>query len=92
MEGKPETTIRLGICAMDKKVKARPMKQILKNLINYGEFTVITIEEQIFMNEEPENWPVVDCLITFYSVGFPYSKMEKYIQRVKPFLINDFGK
>jgi len=64
----------------------------LKHLINFADFQVIIIEEKIFMNLEPEEWPVVDCLITFYSGGFPYSKMERYIQKVKPYLINDFLK
>ena len=46
----------------------------------------------MFMNKDPEDWPEVNALITFFSMGFPYSKMQRYIERVKPFLINDYAK
>jgi len=44
------------------------------------------------MIEDPiEEWPVVDCLITFYSLGFPMDKAEQYIKLRNPFLINDLA-
>ena len=80
----------LGICAMAKKVKAPHMTQIMQNIEKFPEFTLVIFEESLIFNEEVEKWPIVESLIVFYSTGFPYSKVSKYINLRKPFLINDF--
>lgn len=82
--------IKIGICAMDKKVNSKQMQNILKGLENFNEFDIIKITEEIFYNSDIEDWPVVHALIIFFSNGFPFSKASKYIQLRKPFLINDF--
>ena len=40
----------------------------------------------------PQDWPIVDALICFYSDGFPYIKAWRYVQMHQPFLINDLEK
>ena len=86
----PITKHTLGICAMAKKVKAPHMSQIMQNIEKFPEFTLVVFEEDLIFNEEVEKWPIVESLIVFYSTGFPYSKVLKYINLRKPFLINDF--
>ena len=85
-----ETKIKLGICAMSKKVNSKHMQNILKGLEVLEDFEIITFQEEIIFNEEIENWPIVDSMIIFFSGGFPYSKALKYLNLRKPFLINDF--
>ena len=90
MENKRFEKIKLGICAMEKKVKSTHMQNILNGLKQFEEMIIITFTEEIIFNEEIENWPIVDALIIFYSDGFPYKKGQKYVHLRKPFLINDF--
>lgn len=85
-----EKKIRVGICAMEKKVTSKHMQDILKGLQAFDEFDIIVFSEDIIFNMDIEEWPTVDALIIFFSNGFPYNKGLKYINLRKPFLINDF--
>jgi len=80
--------ITLGICAMDKKTRSKPMKEIIKRL-PAEMFEVIIFPEEMILNEPIENWPLVECLIAFYSNGYPLQKAIAYAETVKPFLLND---
>ena len=82
--------IKLGICAMPRKVNNPHMKNILENFQRFEEFKIIIFTEEIIFKTEIEDWPLVDALIIFYSDGFPYNKALKYINLRKPFLVNDF--
>ena len=81
--------IKLGICAMEKKVNSKHMQNIL-NLLPEQEITIIIFEEKIIFDKPIEEWPIVDALIIFFSDGFPYKKGLKYVNYRNPFLINDF--
>lgn len=39
-----------------------------------------------------QTWPVVDALICFFSEGFPYLMAWRYVDKNKPYLINDLDK
>ena len=82
--------IKLGICAMPRKINNPHMKNILENIQHLEEFEIIIFTEEIIFKKEIEEWPLVDALIIFYSDGFPYNKALKYINLRKPFLVNDF--
>uniref|UniRef100_A0A9J8CJ99 Inositol hexakisphosphate and diphosphoinositol-pentakisphosphate kinase n=1 Tax=Cyprinus carpio carpio TaxID=630221 RepID=A0A9J8CJ99_CYPCA len=85
----PERQIVVGICAMSKKSKSKPMKEILERLCLFKYITVVTFEEEVILNELVENWPLCDCLISFHSKGFPLDKAVAYRKLRKPFVIND---
>lgn len=85
-----EERIKLGICAMEKKVNSKHMQNILKGLEAFVEFELIIFDEKTIFNKEIEDWPVVHSMIIFFSNGFPYSKALNYLNLRKPFLINDF--
>ncbi|PKI46531.1 hypothetical protein CRG98_033088 [Punica granatum] len=75
--------IRIGVCVREKKqVFSSPMRHILQRLEAFGEFEVI-LEDPI------ESWPICDCLIAFYSSGYPLEKAEAYAALRKPFLVNE---
>ena len=82
--------IRVGICAMPKKINRSYMKEIIKHLKKFSEFEIKIFDENIIFKKEVEEWPIVDALFIFFTDGFPYSKGLKYIELRKPFLINDF--
>ncbi|NXG22888.1 VIP1 kinase, partial [Grallaria varia] len=88
-ESPPERQIVVGICAMTKKSKSKPMTQILERLCRFEYITVVIMGEDVILNEPVENWPSCDCLISFHSKGFPLDKAVAYAKLCKPFLIND---
>ncbi|TRY90408.1 hypothetical protein DNTS_025321, partial [Danionella cerebrum] len=47
----PERQIVVGICAMSKKSKSKPMKEILERLCLFKYITVVTFEEEVILNE-----------------------------------------
>ncbi|XP_049324472.1 inositol hexakisphosphate and diphosphoinositol-pentakisphosphate kinase 2 isoform X10 [Astyanax mexicanus] len=85
----PERQIVVGICAMAKKSKSKPMKEILERLCLFKYITVVTFEEEVILSEPVENWPLCDCLISFHSKGFPLDKAVAYEKLRNPFVIND---
>ncbi|XP_061450725.1 inositol hexakisphosphate and diphosphoinositol-pentakisphosphate kinase 1 isoform X2 [Rhineura floridana] len=85
----PERQIVVGICAMTKKSKSKPMTQILERLCKFEYITVVIMGEDVILNEPVENWPPCDCLISFHSKGFPLDKAVAYAKLRSPFLIND---
>ncbi|XP_020864853.1 inositol hexakisphosphate and diphosphoinositol-pentakisphosphate kinase 1 isoform X1 [Phascolarctos cinereus] len=84
-----ERQIIVGICAMTKKSKSKPMTQILERLCRFDYLTVIILGEDVILNEPVENWPSCHCLISFHSKGFPLDKAVAYAKLRNPFLIND---
>ncbi|CAI0455823.1 unnamed protein product [Linum tenue] len=70
--------IKIGVCVMEKKVSSAPMKQILDRLQAFGEFEVIHFGDKAILEDPIERWPVCDCLIAFYSSGYPLEKAEAY--------------
>jgi hypothetical protein len=85
-----EKKITIGVCAMDKKAKSKPMREILNRLTS-DLFTIVIFGNECILHKPIEDWPVIDCLITFYSTNFPTAKVMEYIRLRKPFLINDLA-
>uniref|UniRef100_A0A2P2LZR5 diphosphoinositol-pentakisphosphate 1-kinase n=1 Tax=Rhizophora mucronata TaxID=61149 RepID=A0A2P2LZR5_RHIMU len=81
--------IKIGVCVMEKKVSSAPMGQIMERLQAFGEFEVIHFGDKVILEEPIESWPICDCLIAFYSTGYPLEKAEAYSALRKPYLVND---
>lgn len=65
------------------------MKEILKRLKRFILLDFVIFPDEIVLNEPVEKWPVVDCLISFYSKGFPLEKAIAYAKLREPLVIND---
>lgn len=51
---------------------------------------LVIFGDEVILNQPIERWPVVECLISFFSDGFPLEKAEAYVELVKPsFVVND---
>ncbi|XP_060672169.1 inositol hexakisphosphate and diphosphoinositol-pentakisphosphate kinase VIP2 isoform X4 [Ziziphus jujuba] len=87
--------ITIGVCVMEKKVKcgaevfSAPMRQILDRLEAFGEFEIIYFGDKVIIEDPIESWPICDCLIAFYSTGYPLDKVEAYAALRKPYLVNE---
>lgn len=80
--------IRLGICAMDKKARSKPMAEILSRL-DEKLFKVIFFGDQVILHSPVEEWPICNVLIAFHSKGYPLDKAKEYVELRKPFILND---
>ncbi|GMH48361.1 hypothetical protein TL16_g00275 [Triparma laevis f. inornata] len=86
----PTSKIILGICAMDKKSRSKPMAEILSRL-DPSLFVIKIFGDEVILKATVEDWPVVDVLIAFFSSGFPLDKAEKYVSLRRPFVLNDLA-
>ena len=80
--------VRLGICAMDKKARSKPMAEILSRL-DEESFHVVFFGDDVILNKPVEEWPTCDVLIAFYSKGYPLEKAMEYVELRKPFTLNN---
>ncbi|GER36857.1 inositol hexakisphosphate anddiphosphoinositol-pentakisphosphate kinase [Striga asiatica] len=89
--------ITIGVCVMEKKVKcgseafSGPMLQILERLQAFGEFEIVHFGDKVILEDPIESWPICECLIAFYSSGYPLQRAEAYAALRKPFLVNELG-
>ncbi|XP_022797686.1 inositol hexakisphosphate and diphosphoinositol-pentakisphosphate kinase 2-like [Stylophora pistillata] len=88
-EGDQIPKIRIGICAMGKKTRAQPMQEILGRMSAFDCVDIFLFPDDIILNMPVEDWPICDCLISFYSSGFPLEKAIEYTKLRKPFSLND---
>ena len=42
-------------------------------------FEIIVFGDKCLLEQPVEEWPVVDCLIAFYSTGYPLNKAQEYV-------------
>lgn len=85
---KDDDRIRLGICAMDKKARSKPMAEILSRL-DEEVFHVVFFGDEVILNQPIEEWPICHVLVAFYSKGYPLDKAMQYVELRKPFTLND---
>ena len=77
--------IVIGVCAMRKKAKSKPMMEMLDRLTSFAvdgrqEFTTIFFDEETILHKPVEEWPLCEALIAFFSTGFPLRKAQGYAQ------------
>ncbi|XP_065559018.1 inositol hexakisphosphate and diphosphoinositol-pentakisphosphate kinase-like [Artemia franciscana] len=74
---------------MSQKSNSKPMTEILRRLTYFEYIKPIIFPEKDILKKPIEEWPVCNCLISFYSNGFPLEKAVEYVKLRKPYVIND---
>jgi len=90
MPREDDNRIVLGVCAMDKKARSKPMAEILSRLDD-AQFHVLFFGDDVILNQPVEDWPRCNVMIAFYSKGYPLDKARDYASLRKPFILNDLG-
>lgn len=84
--------ITVGVCAQWKKIKAKPMEEILTRLEQFEFIRTVIFPENIIQEKPVDEWPFCHALISFHSKGFPLAKAQEYVRLHQPFLINDLDR
>ncbi|KAJ7591067.1 histidine phosphatase superfamily-domain-containing protein [Mycena floridula] len=76
---------------MDVKARSRAMREILIRLVerSRGTIEVKVFGDKVILDEDVENWPRCDVLISFFSTDFPLDKAISYVKLRNPFCINE---
>ena len=59
--------------------------------IRFEQLEIIIFDEKVILEQPVDQWPIVNCLVSFHSKGFPLDKAVQYEKLRKPMLINDLG-
>ncbi|EQC28973.1 hypothetical protein SDRG_13310 [Saprolegnia diclina VS20] len=81
----------VGVCAMEKKTRSKPMQEILRRLNKKKQFDLVVFTDEMTLRQPIEDWPICDAMFSFYSTGFPLEKAERYVQLRRPVLVNDLS-
>ncbi|KAJ1973226.1 inositol hexakisphosphate and diphosphoinositol-pentakisphosphate kinase [Dimargaris xerosporica] len=82
------TKFVVGVCALDKKARSKPMGNIIERLIKYKHFEVVVLGDKVILDEDISKWPWCDFMISFYSQGFPLRKAIAYQKLRGVFSVN----
>lgn len=63
---------------MAAKIESKPMQSILQRLRKSADFHIVEFPEEMILQRDVLEWPVVDCLIAFYSTGYPLAKVRRH--------------
>ena len=66
-----------------------PMRNVLERLKVQDYIRIVMFTEKTILEEPVEKWPMCNCLIAFYSKGFPLDKAIEYVKLRKPLVFND---
>lgn len=70
---------------------APPMQSILSRLQHYDHIKIVVFSDDTILKKPVNDWPICDCLLAFFSEGFPLQKAVDYVGLRRPFVFNDLN-
>ncbi|KAI5172680.1 inositol-hexakisphosphate/diphosphoinositol-pentakisphosphate 1-kinase [Nematocida sp. LUAm3] len=83
--------IHIGVFITDSKGKTAPMKELKAYLQRKG-YLLYVFDDKYREGTSVENWPYVDVIISFFSNGIDFLKIQKYVENKHPLEINNIKK
>jgi hypothetical protein len=77
------------VAAVEKKLRGRPMVQILTRLARFPDLRVLALAPALLHGAPVEAWPPCDFLIGFDAKGYPLEKVIAYKDLVRPHVLNN---
>ena len=68
---------------------APPMQHILQRIQVQEYIQIVMFTDKVILEDPIEEWPICDCLIAFFSQGFPLEKAISYVNLRNPLVFND---
>ncbi|CAM9583311.1 unnamed protein product [Discosporangium mesarthrocarpum] len=62
--------------------------EAITSRLNPSKFEVVIFGDECILEDPVEEWPLCDCLIAFYSAGFPTEKAKEYVKLRQPYSLN----
>lgn len=73
------------------KARSKAMREILTRIVDRarGAIEVKVFGDKVILDEDVQNWPRCDVLISFFSKDFPLDKAVSYVKLRRPCCINE---
>lgn len=79
--------MKIGICIMSRKLNRPHVKKLFFRLAFVHE--IIIFDEDLILNKNIIEWPLVDALVTFFHLPLPFDKIFEYAKMWNIYSVNN---
>lgn len=79
--------MKIGVCIMPRKLNRPHVKKLFFRLT--FKHKLILLDEETILHKNVEEWPYVDCLVSFFHLPLPFNKVYEYSKLYNVFSVNN---